>query len=481
MQNLKGKAVTGVSWSMIDTIANSGVTFFIGLVLARILTPVEFGLIGMITVFIALSNSIIDSGFSSALIRKGNATNTDYNTVFYFNFVFGLVLYSLLYLFAPYIGGFFNEPQLVEITRVLGLVLVINSFGIVQRTILVKAIDFKTQTKVSLIASISSGIVGVSMALLDYGVWSLVSQQLTRQLLNSVLLWVFNRWSPQVEFSYKSFKELFGFGSKLMLSGIIDTIYGNLFFIIIGKYYSANDLGQYTRADQFRAIFSVTISSVVQKVSYPVLCSIQDDDVRLKKTYQRIIKSTMMLTFTCMLGLVAVAKPLVLILIGVKWLESVYFLQIICFSGMLYPLHAINLNMLQVKGRSDLFLRLEIIKKVIGIIPILLGVFYGIEWMLFSNVFISFVAYLLNSYYSSNLLNYGICEQLKDIFPTFSLSMLGSIALWSLTLFGFSSGLTLLMQISLGAGMYFLIFEFFQLSEYLELKEIVLSLYKKNK
>jgi len=242
MISLKEKAIHGVSWSAIDNVASSGISFLIGIVLARILSPAEFGILGMITVFIAVSNSIVDSGFSNALIRKNDAKDIDYNTVFYFNLLLGCFLYLILFFSAPIISVFFNEPILISVTRVMGTVLIINAFSIIQRTLLVKKVDFKTQTKISFIASITSGIVGIGMALEGMGVWSLVGQQVSRQLLNTIFLWVYSTWRPVLEFSKQSFKELFGFGSKLLVSGLIDTIYKNIYYLIIGKFYTAAQL-----------------------------------------------------------------------------------------------------------------------------------------------------------------------------------------------------------------------------------------------
>ena len=347
-ESLKHKTVKGVGWRFADNISSSGVSFLVGLVLARLLTPAEYGIMAMIAIFIAISNSIIDSGFSNALIRKTDIKRIDYNTVFFFNLVVGVILYVLLYFCAPSISSFFNEPILIPVTRVIGLVLIINSLGIIQRTIMVREIDFRTQTKISLIASLSSGGIGIVMAFYGYGVWSLVGQQVSRQLLNTVFLWLYSAWRPVCEFSADSFKCLFGFGSKLLLSGLLDTLYKNIYYIVIGRFYSSAQLGQYTRAEQFNTIFSSNLTSVVQRVSYPVLSSIQDEPERLREAYRRVIKATMLISFACMLGLAAVAKPLILLLIGEKWLVSVSYLQIICFAGMLYPLHAINLNILQV-------------------------------------------------------------------------------------------------------------------------------------
>ena len=478
-ESLKHKTVKGVGWSFVDNIANSGITFLVGLVLARILTPAEYGVMAMVTIFIAISNSIVDSGFSNALIRKMKIERVDYNTVFYFNLVVSLFLYLVLFLCAPAISTFFKEPILVDILRVIGWILVINALAIIPRTILVRNVDFKTQTKVSLIASLSSGAIGIGMALTGWGVWSLVGQQLSRQLLNTLFLWFFCRWRPLWEFSVQSFKELFGFGSKLMLSGLLTTIYNDIYSLVIGRCYSAADLGQYTRASQFNTIFSSNLTTVVQRVSYPVLSSIQNEEYRLREAYRRVIKVTMLVTFACMLGLAAVAKPLLVLLIGEKWLPAVYFLQIICFSGMLYPLHAINLNILQVKGRSDLFLKLEIIKKIIATVPIVIGIFWGIELMLWGSVCTSFMAFFLNSYYSAPLIGYPTLRQIKDVAPTFGISFAVAAVMWSLSLLPISYYVMLPLQCVVGLLLAFLIYERSKLPEYMEIRQLLLGVLRK--
>lgn len=478
-ESLKNRTARGVGWSFIDNMASSGIAFLVGLVLARLLTPAEYGIMAMIAIFIAVSNSIIDSGFSNALIRKVHINRVDYNTVFLFNLVIAVILYILLFFLSSSISAFFKEPILVEVIRVIGLVLIINALSIIPRTIYVKKMDFKVQTKVSLIASILSGIIGISMAFAGWGVWSLVGQQLSRQILNTFYLWYYCKWRPKWEFSVNSFKELFGFGSKLLLSGLIDTIYKNVYYIIIGRFYSSTQLGQYTRAEQFNSIFSSNLTSIVQRVSYPVLSSIQDEPERLREAYRKIIKSTMLITFACMLGLAAISKSLIIILIGDKWLPAVSFLQIVCFSGMLYPLHAINLNMLQVKGRSDLFLRLEIIKKTIAIAPIIVGVFWGIEYMLIGGVLTSIIAYLLNSYYSASLMQYPTIQQIKDILPLFSISFCVAVVMWSISLLSLSDFIILPVQILSGLLMAFFIYERIKLPEYLELKQLIFSIIRR--
>lgn len=476
---LRGKTVKGVGWSFIDSFAGQGITFLVGLILARLLTPEEYGLIGIITIFIAIFNSIVDSGFSNALIRKSNAKDIDYNTVFISNLVVSVVLFFALFFSAPLIAGFFKQPQLESLTQVMASIVIINAFAIIQRTLLVKKIDFKTQTKVSLISSITSGVVGIGMAYCGYGVWSLVGQQVSRQLLNTIFFWIYAKWFPKLQFSWDSFKELFGFGWKLLVSGLIDTIWREVYQVVIGKCYSPATLGQYTRSQQFGSIFSSNLNSIVQRVSYPVLSSIQDDKERLKQAYRRIIKVTMLVTFTLMLGLAAVSKPMILVLVGDQWLMAAELLPIICFQMMLYPLHSLNLNMLQVQGRSDLFLKLEIIKKIVGVIPILLGIFVGIYWMLWGSVLTGFFAYFLNSYYSGKFLNYSLLVQIKDILPSFVVATVMAVITYGTSFLPLPPILLLLLQIVTGALVTLILCECLKLEEYKEIKGIALSVLQK--
>lgn len=473
--NLRSKAVKGVGWSFTDNIANQGISFVVGLVLARLLSPEEYGLIGVILIFIGISNSLVDCGFSNALIRKNTTTDTDYNTVFIVNMAVSIVLFLILWMAAPAIAKFFGQFQLVPLTRTMAVVPVINAFGIIQRTIFVKRIDFRTQTKISFIASSSSGLIGIGMAFGGLGVWSLVWQQISRQLLNTVFLWRYNTWRPRKIFSIESFRELFGFGWKLLIAGMIDTGWREIYKVVIGKYYAPVTLGQYTRAEQFASIFSSNITAMVQRVSYPVLSSIQNDRIRLKAAYRKVIKSTMWITFTCMLGLVAIARPMVVVLIGKQWLPCVPMLQIICFSMMLYPLHAINLNMLQVQGRSDLFLKLEIIKKVIAVGPIVLGICCNIYYMLIGSVFTGCFAYYLNAYYSGPFLDYSIVEQVKDIVPSFAQAALMAVVVFMLGWLPLSVYIILPVQIFIGLLLIWGLNEWTQREEYVEIKNIVFS------
>ena len=479
-ESLKKKTVRGTFWSAVDSISSQGVTFLVGLVLARLLTPHEYGLIGYIMILVAVFNSIVDSGFSNALIRKKDAGQTDYSTAFFFNLAVSVVLMAAMYLLAVPFSRFFREPQLVPLVRVMSVIIIINALALVQRTRLVKNVDFKTQTKASLISSLTSAAVGLGMAFGGLGVWSLAGQQISRQLVNTVCLWILNRWKPSEEFSWSSFREMFGFGWKLLVSGLIDTVWREMSQLVIGKFYSTETLGQYTRGKQFSDIFSSNMTSIVQRVSYPVLSSVQDERERMREGYRRIIRITMLASFMLLFGLAAVAESLVVVLIGPQWREAAHYLQILCFSACLYPLHAINLNMLQVQGRSDLFLKLEIVKKIIAVGP-LLGIFIDIDWMLWGSLVTSVIAYFLNARYSGTLIGYPIRAQIKDILPSFGVAAAMAACVWPLSLLNLQPIWMLLVQLCAGAAVAVGLCEAFRLPEYLEIKDTALGFLRRKK
>jgi O-antigen/teichoic acid export membrane protein len=465
-----------------DSFASQGVQFFVGIVLARILSPREFGLIGMLTIFIAISQSFIDSGFTSALIRKNICTKDDYSTIFYFNILVSIFFYILLFILSESISVFFKEPQLKSLIQVLGIGLFFNSLAIIQKTILVKELNFKLQMRISFIASLGSGILAVTMAYKGFGVWSLVALTLGRFGFSSLLLWVWSTWRPIWVFSMTSFRELFSFGGKLLISGLIDTAYKNIYNLVVGKYFSAEELGFYSQADQFQTLPSQNLVGVISKVSYPVLSSIQNDQVQLKSAYQKLIKSTMIITFVLMMGLAAVAKPLTITLIGVKWLPSVIYLQMLCFVGMFYPLHALNLNMLQVQGRSDLFLKLEIIKKLIAVPTIVIGVFFGIKILIVGMMVNTLIAYYLNSYWSGKFIDYSTFQQIKDILPSFCLAAFVAAVVFIIGYFlNIGDTFKLILQVLLGIVLTIGISELIHLEDYQYLKEIVIEKFLKNR
>lgn len=475
-QSLKDKTVKGTIWSGIDNILQYSVSFLVSIVLARLLSPDEYGLIGIVAIFTAISTTIINGGFASALIRKVDIAEEDYDTVFIVNLLVSIFLYLLLFIFAPIIASFFGRYELVALTRVQSLGLIIGALAIVQRVRLTKRIDFKTQTKVTFIAAVISGVAGVASAFVGLGVWALVIHLLLQQGINTILLWYYNKWVPKLRFSKKSFSSLFGYSWKILLSGILDTFWKHTYQLIIGKVYTPNSLGQYTRAHQFSDMFSSNITNIVQRVSFPVLSSIQEEPQRLKEGYRKIIRVTMIVTFCFMMGLAATSKNLILVLIGEKWLIAASFLPLICFQMMLYPLHAINLNMLQVKGRSDLFLKLEIAKKIIGVIPLLIGVYVDIQWMLVSSVVVGFGSYYLNAFYSGTLLGYSFFAQLKDLFPSFSICAIMGVLVYLTGFLSYSPVAVLIIQVMVGAISMITFCECLKLKDYMELKSVVVSI-----
>ena len=481
-ESLKNKTLKGVAWSGIDNVAQVGVTFLVSIVLARLLTPDDYGLLGIITIFTSVCNTLINGGMVTALIRTKDATDDDYNTAFICNLGMSLVLYAVIFTGAPLIAQFFHREELTILTRVSSLGIIIGALAMVQRTRLTKRIDFKSQTKITVISSVVSGVVGIIMALMGFGVWALVGQSLASSVLSTVMLWIVNKWVPCMCFSAESFHRLFGFGWKMMLSGLLDTVWKELYQVVVGRFYSPATLGQYTRAKGFSKLFSSNLTAVIQRVTYPVLSNIQDDKVRMVSAYRRIIKVTMFVTATGMFFLGAISEPLIYCLIGPKWHEAAIYLPLICITGSAYPLHAINLNMLQVQGRSDLFLGLEIVKKIIALGPLFIGAFVGIIPMLFTNIISTIIAFLLNSYYSGKFLGYTSWMQIKDIIPSYAVATTIALSVFFLKYLPLSFWLILPVQLLLGIIIFLIICWGTNIQEYKEIKGMFSSgIRKRNK
>lgn len=475
-ESLKSKTVKGTFWSSVERFSGQGLQFLIMIVMARKLTPGDYGLVGMLAIFIAISQSIVDSGFSQALIRKQNRTETDNSTVFYFNIVIGVVMYLILFFGAPLIARFYNQPILIPITRLLGLNVVITSLGVVQRALLIVKLDFKTQTNASLGGIIVSGIVGIGMVFLGFGVWAIVWQQLINLIINTILLWLFSHWRPAWMYSWESFKELFSFGNKMLASGLLDTIFNNLYLILIGKFFKASDLGYYTRAQQFTDFTSSNVTGILQRVSFPVLATIQDEDERLAAIYRRLLRISAYVIFPLMMGLAALARPTITFFLTKEWLFSATLIQILCFAQMWYPIHAINLNLLKVKGRSDLFLKLEVAKKIIMVIILCVTLPMGLIAMCIGLIFNSVIALVINTYYTGKLIHLGFFKQMKDLFPTLLLSMaMGGVVNLTIRVCTMTSWLAIITGIAVGVGFYLIcskLFDFPELKELLSIRNI---------
>jgi len=470
MESLKYKTLHALSWSFLESVGLQGVRFVTGIVLARLLFPEQFGLIWMLTIFMAVAQSFLDSGFGAALIQKREASPTDTCSIFYFNIVIGLAAAGLLCLVAPWIAAFYKQPTLTPLTRALSLTIVINSFGLIQNTILIKQINFKIQTKVSLIASGLSGIIAVTLAAKGFGVWSLVVQQISSTFFRTVFLWLLNAWRPALIFSLKSLREMFSFGSRMLASGLLDKIFNNIYLLVIGKLFSATDLGFFTRAWTMQQLPSETLSNMVERVTFPVFSTIQDDSARLKRGLKKALTMLVLVNFPMMIGLAVIARPLVLVLLTEKWAESIPYLQLFCLMGLLYPLHVINLNLLQALGRSDLFLRLEIIKKVLIVINIAVTWRWGISAIIYGMVAMSIISYYLNSYYSSVLIGYAIGEQLRDLFSYLIMAVLMGMAVYAAGLLPFPNQWSmLLVQIIIGIVIYVCLCWLFRLTAFMEI------------
>lgn len=472
--SLKEKTISGVIWNAVSNFSTSGIEFIVGIILARLLTPKEFGLIGTITIVIVLSEVFINSGFNQALIRKQNCTQKDYSTAFFFNFFVAVFLFFVLLVTAQPISLFFDNSDLKPLIQVLGFGLIISSFTLVQQATLTKRIDFKLQTKVNLTASILSGIVGIGMALTGFGVWSLVARSLSNRGLISIFLWVWNKWKPEWIFSKESFKELFGFGSKLLASGLIGTLLNNINYIVIAKYFTQENLGYFTRAEGFKNIVSQNIMSVATTVSYPVLATVQNDKIKLKNYFRKMLTNTFFVIIVILSGIAATSESLIVTLIGEKWLPSVELLQLLCLVGTIAPLNSMNVNILNVVGRSDLYLKLQLIVQVLAIPNIVIGILLGVKALIIGMFIISLIGYIIFNYNSNKYLNYSLKEQIKDILPSFILGVNMGVVVY---LFGhftsFNPLLTFFSQIIVGAVIIIFSGEVFKIKEYRTIKDIL--------
>lgn len=417
MSNLATKTKKGLQWSAIERILTQGSQLLITLLLARLLGPSTFGLVGMLAVFIAIANVFVDSGFTSALIRKTDRCGSDLVTAFYYNIAVSLVCYLALYMGAPYVAQYYQQHELQSLLRVLGLTVIINAFTLIPRVKLNIVMDFKTQTKVSIISVLISGITAILLAINNFGVWALVIQALLNASCNTLLYNLLAPWMPNGKVSKQSFDYLFGYGSKLLLSGLLDVTYNNLCQIIIGKKFSSAVVGQFSQATQLASIPASTLTGVIQRVSYPMFSQLQEDPIKLSNAYQLTLKMAAIVIFPLIIGLGLIAQPLLTSLLGNQWQPAAILLTVLCSGYMLYPIHAINLNLLQVTGRSDLFLKLEVLKKIIGVTILLLSIPYGVLAMAIGLSITSYIALLFNTYYTAKLTHISQWQQCKDIAP----------------------------------------------------------------
>lgn len=474
VSDLKHKTVKGFFWSSMESLFSQGMGIIFGVFLARMLSPQEFGLIGMITVFISIAQVFVDSGLSQSLIRKQDCSTLDYSTVFWINIAVGVTSYIIIWIAAPWIAGFYGKPELVSLTRVTSLAIIIGSVTLIQQTILTKGLDFKTLTKSSATGTFVSGIASILLAYYGFGVWSLVWRTLINQGVRSAMLWNRHKWFPKLYCSKAILKDHFAFGSNILVISIVAALYKNFYNLIIGKNYSDKVLGYYTNADQYSLMPSSTISSITNKVSYPVLSEMQNDDIRLKESIRKLVTIVMYISFVIMFGLAAIARPLFALVLGSKWLPSVIMFQALCIAYSISPMHIINQNIMKIKGRSDLFLKTEIIKYLVFTPLLVVGAIYGIAVLIAGIVFFYWIGYLINALYSKRLISYSMLAQAIDFLPVLGIAFFPALLTWSLDkLLPLSNILLLTLQIILYPSLVILLSVLFRLPAYYELLNIL--------
>lgn len=464
--SITNKTIKSVSWSAIERFSVQIIQFVISIILARLVLPSEYGLIGMLTIFIAIAQSFVDSGFSNALVQKKNRTELDYSTVFYFNIVISFLVYIILFFSAPYIASYYREPTLELICKWLGLSLIIQGLSVVQIAKLTVILDFKTQAKASLLAVIISGLVGVYLAYNDYGVWALVVQSLLNNLLNTFLLWAIARWMPGFVFSWKSLKSLFAFGSKLLLSGLLHTIYLNLYNLVIGRKYSATDVGFFNQASLISRFPSVSLMAIISRAIYPIQCENQDKDQLLASSFIQYLRMSCYLIFPIMIGVAALAKPLIIVVLTEKWLPMTNLLTVLCLGYMWIPIMVLNNQILNVKGRSDFFLKAEIIKKVVGLLILLATLPFGLTIICLGLYLYSIFDMLIIIHFSKKVIKTSYYAQFKSIFPIFFLSVTMGVVMY-FSLFVISGAyLQLFLGVVIGLTVYLFFGYLFKIKEF---------------
>lgn len=465
--NVRRDALSGMIWRFAERFGAQGISFMVSIVLARLLDPSDYGLIAIVLIFITLSNVFVDSGLGTALIQKKDTDNLDFSTVFYFNIFLCFLVYFVLFCIAPFIASFYGKDQLCNVIRVLGVVIIISALKNVQQAYVSKHMLFKKFFFSTIGGTIVAALVGIIMAYNGFGVWALVAQQIINTLIDTIILWVIVRWRPIRSFSFQRLKQLVGFGWKLLVSAIINTVYDNLRQLIIGRVYTSEDLAYFNRGKQFPQLIIININSAIDSVLFPVMSSAQDDVQRVKSMMRRSIQISSFIIWPCMMGLAAVAEPFIRLLLTDKWLLVVPFLRIFCIEYAFQPIHTANLNAIKAIGRSEIFLKLEIIKKLVGLAIIFISMHFGVMAMAISMLVYNMIAQIINSWPNRTLLNYGYREQLKDIIPYIFLSLAMAIVVYCISFLRIAPILTLFLQIVIGvifyvSGAYLLKFESFE-------------------
>lgn len=479
--SLKSKAAKGMAWSAIGTFSTQGISFVIGIILARILMPSDYGLIGMLAIFFAVSQVLVESGFSNALIQKIDRTETDYSTIFYFNLLVSFVIYLILFFLAPLIAQFYNAPELTLLTRVLSLNIPIGSLAIVQQARMKIMLDFKTPALITILSVAISGTLGVVLAYSGFGVWALVVQSLSSAIVKSLLLFIFNKWLPQFYFSISTLKQLFGFSSKLLVAGLVATMVGNLYSILIGKLFSPKDVGFYTRARQFPELLSGTITSILQGVTFPILTSLQNDKERMILVYGRLMRITVFFVMPILTLFALIAEPFIRLLLTEKWIAVVPLIQWLCFARMITPISALNMNILNAIGRSDLYLKVDLSKLPLVLATMAITVPHGINVVVIGNFFTSFVSFFINAYYPGKMFGYGPFRQIKEMKYVILSTIVMSLCVLTTTHFIPNDFLKILIGSTLGIFSYLFLAYLLKIEELNEVTKMAIQFVNKIK
>jgi len=478
MNSLKAKSINGVLWALTGRYGNQFIQFFIFIVLARLLSPKDFGLIGMTIIFFAVANVLVNSGFGVAYIQKKNVDERDASTIFYFNLILSIFIYIVLWFIAPIIANFYQQSILKTLIRVMGIIIIIQSFNIIQTSMLARKMDFKRKSQVLLIASFVSGILGITAAAINFGVWSLVIQKIGNGIFLAAGLWIVTKWKPKIVFCIQSLKSMFSFGSFIMLSSLIAAISNNIYYFIIGKFYPATSLGFYTNAKKIQRVVSEQSTEEVAHVTLPVFSKLQEDNQELKKSMQRFLNTWFFFIMPILIILIVLARPFVITLLKEKWEPMIPFLQLLCIVGVIYPLHLINSRILIAKGFSKLNFGIELLKTVLRISNILITINLGVLYLILGEICLSLLITILFAFYTNKLINFPISEQIQGIFPVISGSLIMLIIGFIINRLIYNNYINLIMGVIVCGGIY-LIFQYFfnrkQLLDILKMKSFFLK------
>lgn len=483
MSELRKKTINGSIWSLTGRLLKQSGNFIIGIILARLLTPGEYGLLGMASVFIFISFAFVDSGFSYSLIHKSKCTDADYSTVFWINISISILFFGIFYFSAPFVSDFYKENSLTFIIRILSALVILFALSAVQRSIIIKNVNFKLLTRIEFVAQMLSGVIGISLAYFNFGVWALVYKTILNQVFINIQLWLSTKWLPSLSFSKSSFKEMFSYGSKLLISGLLQSVYNQIYTVIIGKFFSKEDLGLFTRANQFQSLPSRTLSNSVLSVMFPVLSKLKSNTERFKRVFLKALSVTMYFNINAMILLAVIAKPLILVLLGVKWIGSVEYLQLLIGVGIIVPMQGLNMQVFSTNGNSGLYLKNEIINKLLIIPSVLLGIFFDIKIMIIGSYISYFIGLYINMIYTKRLIDLKLIDQLSAIKGSVLVAFVSGVLAY---IFGY-----ILFEFSHNTSQLFIIFFvyistllvlslIFRISGFLELKKIVLDKIQKS-